>query len=440
MEEKITKSDEKKVGETVGTTVVDGKTKSVDPISDKSEKEKDAILKNSKEEKNERRSRKKKLIGCGCTSLVLVIFAILLGGVILGFYTARNLTDFLKDRGVTIEWLTEKSDSNDSSIVTQENKIVKVTSEESQVIEVVQENMHSVVSVAISQLELQPGTGVVDRSNNIGSGFIVDENGLIITNQHVVSDQNADYKVITEDGEEYEVQDIVRDDFNDIALLKIDAEGLDSAELGDSDALIPGQMVIAIGTPLGEYAGSVTTGVISGLDRSVSTSSGSFFGTVKTFENVIQIDAAVNPGNSGGPLLNSSGEVIGVNFATTSGADNISFALPINRVVNRLEEYRIYGKFLRPFVGIEYEMITESQARYYTDILPGAFVRSVVDGSPAQDAGIKRGDIIVQIEGDPVVSSFIEMIQKFKIGDSVEMKILRDGKEVSVSVVLGEAD
>jgi serine protease Do len=137
---------------------------------------------------------------------------------------------------------------------------------------------------------------------------------------------------------------------------------LATLQLGNSDSLKPGQLVIAIGTPLGEYAGSVTTGVVSGLNRSVTAGSQGFWGIAKTYEDVIQTDAAVNPGNSGGPLLNSSGEVIGVNFATTSVAENISFALPANFVSRRLDEYRKYGKFMKPYLGVEYQMISEQEA------------------------------------------------------------------------------
>ncbi len=239
---------------------------------------------------------------------------------------------------------------------------VVVKSEENVVIDVVEKSMDAVVSIAVSKVEFTPSEGIVDSVSNIGSGFIVDPSGVIITNQHVVSDPTAEYKIITNDGREYEVIEMLQDDVNDIALLKVEAEDLSTLDLGDSENLSPGQLVIAIGTPLGEYAGSVTTGVISGLNRSVTARSQGFWGVAKTYEDVIQTDAAVNPGNSGGPLLNSSGEVIGVNFATTAGADNISFALPSNFVSRRLDEYRKYGKFLKPYLGIEYQMITESQA------------------------------------------------------------------------------
>ena len=383
--------------------------------------------------KKSKSSRGKKVIGC--VAIVVIPF-ILVFALIVGAVATPRINDWLVEQGV--DNVVTKPD--DSEIIEDGDIRVVVTSEEKRLIDVIDENMQSVVSIAITEVSFSPDEGTVDRSNNIGSGFIVDPGGLIATNQHVVSNLNANYKVITESGDEYDVVEIVRDDVNDIAILRIEATGLNPIELGDSEALVAGQTVVAIGTPLGEYAGSVTTGIISGLNRSVSTSDGSFLGTVKTFEDVIQTDAAINPGNSGGPLLNSSGEVIGVNFATSSGADNISFALPINRVKDRLEEYRAFGKFIKPFVGVEYQMISEADASYYEDLAPGAFVRNVVPAGPAMVAGIKQGDIITKINGEPVLESFVGMIQDLTVGDDVEMEVLRDGEYVVVTVVLGEAE
>lgn len=317
---------------------------------------------------------------------------------------------------------------------------ITVTQDENVVINVVKDSSPSVVSIAISQVTLKRGEGLVDEVNNIGTGFIVDPNGIIVTNQHVVSDTLATYKVITSEGDEYEIVEIVRDDSNDIAIIKIDATQLPVLSLGDSDALVVGQSVIAIGTPLGEYAGSVTTGVISGLNRSVTTSSGWFGSTTKTYENVIQTDAAVNSGNSGGPLINTEGKVIGINFATTSNADNISFALPINTVKQRLEEYRTYGKFIKPYIGISYQMISEYQALYYTDVVPGALVMNVDPQGPASEIDIQRGDIITKVNDKEVEQSFAYIVQSFKVGDEITLELWRDGEIKSVKVTLTEAD
>lgn len=377
-------------------------------------------------------------LGCGC--LVLFVVGLMAVGAYLWTYSYPKGLDWLEDHGVKIDALDQKDSEGTVEYRTEENTVIKITNEENTIISVVDDNMESVVSIALSQVQFSPGEGVIDSSSPIGTGFIVDKNGLIMTNEHVVSDRDADYTVVTNEGEEFLVEEIVHDDINDIAILKIDAEGLNPVNLGDSDNLVQGQIVIAIGTPLGEFAGSVTTGVVSGLNRSVTTNSGSFIGSAKTFENVIQTDAAINPGNSGGPLLNSAGEVVGINFATTDGADNISFALPINFAKQRLEEYITYGKFLKPYIGIEYEIIDPATAQYYEDVVPGAFVRRVIDGSPAETAGIKRGDIVTKINDEDVVSSFAALIQKNKIGDKISLQLFRDGEILTVEVTLAEAE
>jgi S1-C subfamily serine protease len=317
---------------------------------------------------------------------------------------------------------------------------ITVTQEEKVVIDVVKNSTPSVVSIAVSQVTLRRGEGLVDEVSNIGTGFIVDPNGIIVTNQHVVSDISATYKVITSDGKEFEIVEIVRDDNNDIAILKVDATQLPVLELGDSDNLVVGQTVIAIGTPLGEYAGSVTTGVISGTNRTVTATLGWFGSTTKTYEDVIQTDAAINSGNSGGPLISTEGEVIGINFATTANADNISFALPINVVKQRLEEYRVYGKFIKPYVGISYQMISQYQALYYTDVVAGALVMNIDLEGPASKVDIKRGDIIVKVNEKEVVESLASIIQSYKVGDELTLEVWREDKTHTVKVTLAEAD
>jgi S1-C subfamily serine protease len=326
--------------------------------------------------------------------------------------------------------------------VVEEKREFVITESESNVVKIVEEAGHSVVSIAVSQLTLSQEEGLIDKSRNIGTGFVANEDGTIITNQHVVSDQTADYAVVTEDGQEYAVLEILRDDLNDVAIIQIDLQGdqLTPLVLGDSDALLVGQDVVAIGTPLGQYAGSVTTGIISGLERSVTASSGWFGSTAKTYEGVIQTDAAINPGNSGGPLINSQGEVIGINFATTAGADNISFAIPINRVKSRLEEYRTFGKFIRPYLGVTYQMISEYEALYYTDVVAGALILRVDTESPAYEGGIRRGDIIIKFGEETVDRSLAEIIQEHEVGQEVDITVFREGREENLTITLGEMD
>ncbi len=161
----------------------------------------------------------------------------------------------------------------------------------------------------------------------------------------------------------------------------------------------------------------------------------------KDYENVIQTDAAVNPGNSGGPLLNTSGEVIGINFATTTNADNISFALPIDIVKGRIEEYITYGKFIKPYMGITYQVISEYVARYYTDLVPGVLVMRVDPSGPAYSAGLKKGDIITAVGDDSVAdSSFTVVLSKYKPGDKITVTYTRDGESKTAEVTLEEAD
>lgn len=400
--------------------------------SDKSAPEIDSVPSETSNKKSGRTGLK--LLGC-LFVLGFVAITFFVGGIAL-YIKAEPI---LEERGIM--QLLRDGEAKVSEVITPEGEreTVKITSEESVITSVVQETMDSVVTIAVSQLDFNADNGgVIASTNNIGTGFIVDPQGYILTNQHVVSDGSVTYEAILNDGRSFEIESIARDDVNDIAIVKIDADDLKAVELGDSDSLIPGQMVIAIGTPLGEFAGSVTTGVISGLNRTVSTGSGSFFGAAKQFEDVIQTDAAVNPGNSGGPLLNSAGEVIGINFATTSGADNISFALPINRAKSRIEEFRAKGRFIIPYVGIQYQMISEADAKSYRNVVPGAFVARVVADSPAATAGLQRGDIIAEINGEKLTKSFAALIQGYEVGDKLKMRVFRDGNYRDVEVTLVE--
>lgn len=350
--------------------------------------------------------------------------------VMSGYLLLRN-SESIKD---TFSFLfNSKSTSQDS------DKLI-VSESEANTIKIVGDSQTSVVSIAISTLSVSKTEGVVDNSNSIGTGFIIDSSGLILTNQHVVSSDKAVYQVITNDEKKYDVVEIIKDDVNDIALIKIDAKDLTPIKLGNSDILAVGQKVLAIGTPLGKYAGSATEGIISGLDRTVTASSDWSGFTSKTYEDVIQTDAAVNPGNSGGPLINSQGEVIGINFATTSGADNISFAIPINKVKERVEEYKTYGKFIKPYMGISYEMFYEYDLLYYTNIVPGALIRGLDTTGPAYKAGIRRGDIVTKFGGENVNIALINLIQRHKVGESVKVEIYRNGSTKTFDVVLGEVE
>ena len=279
-----------------------------------------------------------------------------------------------------------------------------------------------------------------------GSGFVVSSDGLILTNRHVVSDTEADYTVLMNDGRKFEAKVLARDPINDLALIKISATGLTPLTLGDSDKIEIGQTAIAIGNALAEFRNTVSVGVISGLSRSITAGDNS--GMSETIENVIQTDAAINLGNSGGPLLNLKGEVIGINTATALGAENIGFAIPVNRAKRAIETYKIYGKIIVPYLGVRYVPINaQIQAQNKLPIDYGAWVKkgdkgeaAVLENSPAFKAGLKENDIILEMNSQKIDSdhSLASQLQNYRVGEKITLKILRDGKESEVVVILEE--
>lgn len=326
----------------------------------------------------------------------------------------------------------------------------KLINEESAVIDVAERVSPSVVTVSAQSprrrvLDFSPFGGFSSRieggqPQDIGTGFIVSKDGLIVTNKHVVSESGVSYKVVTKDDKEYPVKQISRDPSNDIAILKIDASGLSPVELGSSDNLKVGQFVVAIGTALGEFRHTVTTGVISGLGRGIEAGN-PFEGFVERLDNVIQTDAAINPGNSGGPLLNSAGQAIGINVAVAQGAQNIGFAIPINVVKASLGQFKSSGGFSKKaYLGVQYQMVSK-EAAILNNVPQGAFVVDVVQGSPADTGGVKKEDIIVKFDGQDIKEEsggLAGLISKKKPGDKVELEIWRDGKTIKASITLSE--
>lgn len=332
---------------------------------------------------------------------------------------------------------------------------IKITNEESVVIDVVDKVSPAVVTVGITQtrrvgdmFELnpfdpfapfvpQPGKSQ-KVEQNIGSGFVVASDGLIVTNKHVASDTTAKYRVITKDDKIYDVVKIYRDPTNDLAILKITATGLPTVEMGDSSKIKVGQLAIAIGTALGEFRSTVTTGVISGVGRGIDAGS-PFEGYVERLDNVIQTSAAINPGNSGGPLLNSSGQVVGINTAVASEGQNIGFAIPVNVIKDALSNFNQTGQFNRPFLGVRYKTVTKDLA-ILNDVPEGAYIIEVVEGSPAARGGLANGDIITKIDDVRLTGDNAELsksISKKKVGDSMTLTLWRDGKELTIKVTLG---
>ena len=289
-------------------------------------------------------------------------------------------------------------------------------------------------------LSPEPSMGQ-DQPDVIGSGFVVSSNGMIVTNKHVVADTQMTYQVITSDGKKYSVKNIYRDPLNDVALLKINpsqnsGEKLQSLTLGDSSNLQVGQYVVAIGTALGEFRNTVTTGVISGLGRGI-TSGDPYQGSVEQLNNVIQTDAAINPGNSGGPLFNSAGQVIGVNTAVSQNGQNIGFAIPINVIKDALQNFAQNGKIERPFIGVSYTMLSKSLA-VLNNLPQGAYVQDVEQGSPADNAGIQQGDVITKIDGQQIDdnTSLSTVIAKDKVGQTITVTIYRNNNSQDIKVTL----
>ncbi len=267
------------------------------------------------------------------------------------------------------------------------------------------------------------------QSVSSGSGFVLTEDGYIISNYHVV-EGGTELTVTMRDGNEYAATLAGYDEQNDISLLKIEATGLSAVTLGSSDDLIVGDMVVAIGNPLGELSFTQTVGYISGKDRTVSTD-GSII-------NMLQTDTAINPGNSGGPLFNMKGEVVGITTAkysgtTSSGAsiEGIGFAIPISDVSQKIQDLLDYGYVTGAYLGV-----------YVQDTSPsmGVYVRSVEDGFCAQIAGVRAHDVIVALGDYEVVDlmSLTRALQNFKAGDTTTISVLRGGQVLSLSITLDE--
>ena len=272
-------------------------------------------------------------------------------------------------------------------------------------------------------------------SEGAGSGVIIREDGYIITAYHVIEDATK-IKVTLKNGENYEAKLIGSDSDNDTAIIKIEKTGLTPAVMGDSDALKVGQTAIAIGNPLGQLGGTVTTGIISALDREIDLGD--------TIMNLLQTNAAINPGNSGGALFNSKGELIGITIAKSSGSDveGLGFAIPINDVKGIVNDILTYG-YVRGKVQIGVNLLDVSNV--YTAMMyglnsTGVYVQSVVEDSSAEKAGLKTGDRIVEFGGKNIMSfsEFKKELNKHEVGETVEIVVVREGREKKLKVYLSE--
>lgn len=283
--------------------------------------------------------------------------------------------------------------------------------------------------------------GVTGDQTVSGTGFFITDQGYILTNNHVVEGTNQ-VNIVLSDGTQETAAIVGTDPYADIAVLKTEGKVPAVATLGNSDKLDPGESVIAIGSPLGDFKNTVTVGVVSATGRSIDTGNG------YTIENLIQTDAAINHGNSGGPLVNLAGEVIGINtlVVRTGGngdvAEGLGFAIPVNTAQAMAQQIIQQGYFARPYMGISFQPITPDIASQYN--LPtqwGAYITRVEAGSPAANAGLQENDIITKV-GDITIDeshSYTNSLFKYKPGDTIPVTVVRNGQETQLQVTLGEA-
>jgi serine protease Do len=385
--------------------------------------------------------------------LVSVFFVSLLTSSVVVFLTLFIFTNLSQE---------DLSQDRNSGIT----ETVRVTEEESAVIEAVQKAKPAVVSIIVtkdlskiyeeynnnffSPFFFAPPTGGNDQSQEIGggTGFFISADGLLLTNKHVVSDDAAEYSVITHDGTRYDnVKVLARDPIEDMAILKVEGENFPTLELGDSESLQVGQTVIAIGNSLGQYQNTVTKGIVSGLGRNITA--GGFGRSSEKLQDIIQTDAAINQGNSGGPLINLSGQVVGINTAIDASGQLVGFALPINELKDEIESVRIGGQIVKPYLGVRYVLLNKQIATannlaydYGALILRGQEVAAlaVIPGSPADKAGLRENDIILEINGTKITEDYDLMtaIQKYSVGDMISLKVFQKDKEKEIQVKLEE--
>ncbi len=279
-----------------------------------------------------------------------------------------------------------------------------------------------------------------------GSGFIVSSDGYVITCNHVVADDQCEYTVIMGPNEKYQAQILAKDPLVDLAVLKIEKNNLPFVKMGDSNKIMLGETVIAIGNSLGEFDDTISLGIVSGLSRKITAYAG--HEGAACLRGLIQTDAAINPGNSGGCLVNLDCEAVGINTAMVMGAQNIGFAIPINYAKSMLDEVKKFGKIKRPFLGLRYFILNDQVAKQ--NKLPvgyGALIvrerlgePAIVKGSPAEEAGLQEFDIILECDKEKITedNNLGDILRKHKVEDEITFLILRDGQQMTLSAQLAE--
>lgn len=378
----------------------------------------------------------KKLRRGGVFIVIFLILAFLMGviggtGAILLLSSNSKLQQALGIKGSSLNITTTKQE--------------KIRLEESSaIIDSVKKVTPAVVSITTSQ-NVEDFFGRTFEQQGGGTGFIVTNDGLILTNKHV-AEAGSSLSVLTAEGKSFDARVVAKDPTNDLAILKIEANGLPVVDLGNSDDLQIGQWVIAVGNALGQLQNTVTVGVISARERQLTAGGGS---AQEQLNNLLQTDAAINSGNSGGPLVNLAGQVIGINTAVASNAQNIGFAIPINQATKALDSYRKSGKIIRPFLGVRYITVNKeiTQMRnlsvdYGALLIGSRSQEAVVSGSPADEAGLRADDIILEINGEKISENqpLAAIIADYQPKDEIELKIFRDGGEETLKLKLGSTE
>ena len=404
---------------------------------------------------NNRTLRKKNLLLVGIgVGLVLVMCVSALIGAAIALYITPNTYSFLGEPVFQQKF----TDQNTKRVA---QPYIPQTTTEERITRIGKEQTDSVVAIVATKnlptfeqcfISPFPGfsisepcpTGVTERQQiGAGSGFVVADN-IVLTNRHVVADPDANYTVITYNNKTLDAEVITRDPIEDLALLRVNNLNLESVQLGNSDAITVGQIVIAVGNAWGKFENSFSFGIISGLKRTI-VASNARGGQTDTLQEIIQTDAAINPGNSGGPLFNLSGDVVGVNVAYAASANSISFAIPINRIKNTLQQLAETGKVQYPFLGVSYVSISPSvQERYNLSVDNGAFIISqnnapaILKDSSAEKAGLKERDIITHINNTPVDNDnpLGALIRAYAVGDQITLRINRQNQSITLRLTL----
>ena len=392
-----------------------------------------------KQEKKKQRKDAKGWTVALCTVLILgLVFAT---AWTMGTYYNAKLEAMQTEYGTRIAGLEQRitalqnkpGETAAPSGTTQAPTVQQPTGDMLTPAQVYEQNLPSVVMIK-NQIR---GSYFSSGGTSTGSGFVISADGYVVTNYHVV-EGGGTLSVVLYDGTEYAATLIGYDNANDVALLKADATGLQAAALGDSDVLVVGDQVAAIGNPLGELTSTMTVGYISAKERDVNTSGFAI--------NMLQTDAAINSGNSGGPLFNMYGQVVGITSAKYSGSsssgatiEGIGFAIPLNDVLPLLQDLMTNGRDTGPYLGISVKDVDAESADYFG--LPmGAYVSEVVSGSCAEKGGLKAKDIITAL-GDQTVGSVNDLsraLRRFSAGDTVELTVTRGGQQMTLSVTLDE--